>query len=207
MGMKLCLRFYLILCEWDKDLHGDSMEIVDNGNCVKMIRRNWGSAYLTGEYYEDIHHWTFKIESGPLSGHYCLIGIWKTKSAKKPILNRYFTDKADNGYAYDIERGRFTTPSNPGGGGPKYAVQCHKNDVIEMYLDFKTLMLTFSVNGTYYANGQKIENTEYKAVISMFGQNNKMRFVSYDNLKSNQILKLDKQQKTSTIPIYRLVNN
>merc|ERR1712228_772777 len=190
---KLCLLYYSFGTEWDKDLHGASMEIVDNGKCVKMIEKNWGSAYLTGEYCEGIHHWKFKIEHGPYQYAYFLIGIWKPKSTKygTPILNKYFTQRKHNGYAFDIKEPKLTNPARPGGGGPKYAVRCHQNDVIEMYLDFNTLMLTFSVNGTYYPNGQKIENTEYKAAITMHGTYDKIRFISYDNLKSNQILKLD----------------
>jgi len=137
---------------------------------------------LTGTYYERIHHWTFKLEHGPRKDHYFLIGIWKTKSDKRPVVDAYFTNKADNGYAYDIEHGRFTNPSVPGGGGPKYAVRCKQDDVIEMYLDFETLMLSFAVNGTYYSNGQRIERTEYKVAITMHGVDDKLRLLSYDNV-------------------------
>lgn len=194
--MKLCLLFYLIPCEWDEDLHGVRMEIVDEENCVKMNQNGWGSAHLTGTYNEGIHHWTFKVEHGPQYGHYCLIGIWKTKSAKKATLYPYFTDKKYNGYAYDIQynTGRLTTPGSPGSTGPKYAVKCKKGDTIEMYLDFNTLMLTYAVNGIYYPNGQRIEETEYKAAITMHGKDDKLRLLAYDNVKSDDILKMDVDQ-------------
>merc|ERR1711992_295339 len=103
------------MIEWDEKLHGSAMEIVDNGNCVVMKSRRWGSAYLTGEYSYGHHHWKFKIEHGPEMNHYSLIGIWKTKSAKDPILNVYFTDKKNNAYSFDFQYGRLTNPDNPGG--------------------------------------------------------------------------------------------
>ena len=179
---KLCLSFYS-MTEWDADLHGACMDIVDGGNCVRMIKRGWGSAYLTGEYSQGAHHWTFKLKHGPFKNHYFLIGIWKTKSAETPTLDRYFTDTFDNGYAYDIEHGRLTNPLCPGGGGPLYGVKCKAGDVIEMYLDFGALMLSFAVNGTHYPNGQTIERTEYKPAITMHGKGDELRLVSYDNVK------------------------
>ena len=123
--------------------------------------------------------------------HYFLIGIWKTKSKDQPPLTDYFTNIHYNGYAYDVKGAKLTTPSAPGTGGPKYAVKCKQNDVIEMYVDFNTRMLTFAVNGKYYPNGQLIERTRYKAAITMFANDNELRLISYDNIKTDKILKMD----------------
>ena len=201
----LCLNFFGGLSEWDPNLHGDHLEIVDNGNCVKMINYAWATAYLTDSFSSGIHHWQFKIENGPASGHYFLFGIWKTNSGK-PILNRYFTDIHNNGYAFDAPYGRLTTPSIPGGGGPSYAKACKVNDIIDMYVDFNILRLTFAINDEYYGDGQTIDKTEYKAAITMHATNNKIRLISYDNIKTDKIISEDlrhsksKKKKTNIIP-------
>ena len=63
---ELCQSFYSVIIKWEisKKWISQNMSVVDNGNCVKMSNgNNWGSAFLTEEYFEGVHHWKFKIES------------------------------------------------------------------------------------------------------------------------------------------------
>lgn len=180
---KLCQSFYSVISQWDEssNWHSEKMQVVDSGNSIKMKRTGWGSAFLTEQYSEGFHHWRFKLQSLDCRRrYYVLFGIWKAESGP-PILDSFFTDKKENGYAMNVIDGTLTVPRMPGCGGVKYATYCKTGDIIDMYLDFDELMLTFAINGKYYENGQEVEDTAYKAAVTMYWEQDTIRLVSHDN--------------------------
>jgi len=180
---KLCQSFYSVIIKWDESSkwYNDNMHLVDSGNCISMKSTGWGSAFLTEEYSEGLHHWKFKLQSlDARRRYYVLFGIWKSESGSA-ILDSFFTDQKDNGYAMNVIDGTLTVPRMPGCGGIKYATYCKTGDVIDMYLDFDELLLTFAINGKYYPKGQKVEDTTYKAAVTMYWQKDTIRFISHDN--------------------------
>jgi len=180
---KLCQSFYSVIIKWDESSkwYNDNMHLIDSGNCISMKSTGWGSAFLTEEYSEGLHHWRFKLQSlDARRRYYVLFGIWKSESGS-PILDSFFTDQKDNGYAMNVIDGTLTVPRMPGCGGIKYATYCKTGDVIDMYLDFDECLLTFAINGKYYPKGQKVEDTTYKAAVTMYWQKDTIRFVSHDN--------------------------
>lgn len=180
---------------WDKELKGAGMDIVDDGKCIVMSRGYaFQSAYLTDEFSHGIHHFRFKIENGPQSGLYYLFGIWKTNSGK-PKTDSYFTYYKHSGYAFDCPYGRFTTPGIPGGGGPGYGKPCKQGDIIDMFIDFNLLRLTFAINEEYFPNGQVIEATTYKVAVCVGRVKNKIRLISYDNNKTAYVIAKDSNVK------------
>jgi len=180
---KLCQSFYSLIIKWDESSkwHSSNMQVVDSGHSIKMNKTCWGSAFLTEQYSEGVHHWRFKLQSLDCRRrYYVLFGIWKADSGP-PILDSFFTDKKENGYAMNVIDGTLTVPHMPGCGGVKYATYCKTGDIIDMYLDFEALMLTFAINGKYYEKGQKVEGTAYKAAVTMYWEQDTIRLVSHDN--------------------------
>lgn len=180
---KMCQSFYSVIIKWDESSkwHNGNMHLIDSGNCISMKQTGWGSAFLTEAYSEGLHHWRFKLKSlDSRRRYYVLFGIWKSETGP-PILDSFFTDKKDNGYAMNVIDGTLTVPRMPGCGGIKYATYCKTGDVIDMYLDFEELLLTFAINGKYYAKGQRVEGTTYKAAVTMYWEQDTIRFVSHDN--------------------------
>lgn len=180
---KMTQCFYSVIIKWAESSkwHNGNMHLIDSGNCISMKQTGWGSAFLTEEYSEGLHHWRFKLQSlDSRRRYYVLFGVWKSETGP-PILDSFFTDKKDNGYAMNVIDGTLTVPRMPGCGGIKYATYCKTGDVIDMYLDFEELLLTFAINGKYYAKGQRVEGTTYKAAVTMYWEQDTIRFVSHDN--------------------------
>merc|ERR1712129_354158 len=102
-----------------------------------------------------------------------------------------------------------TTPNTPGTGGPRApqytpALNHQSNCVIEMYLDFERLLLSFAVDGTYYPNGQRIDKTtvdgrmiRYRAAVTMYKECASIDLLMYDNIKSAQILAADAENESA----------
>ncbi len=125
---------------------------------------------------QGIHTWKFKAVK--ITCSWTLIGIWKTNSGTPPI-NSYFTNVNNNGYAYVINSQHKTNPSKQGYCGPKYGVICKDGDVIEMTLDFNTLCLSYRVNGSDYGKAFDVDNTTYKAAITLFSKGDSISLISY----------------------------
>lgn len=199
--MLLCVKFYSIIIKWDsntKYYNKSLMNIISSGNCIKQTKTGWGSAMLNESISDGLHHYKFKLESlDSRRGYYVLIGIWKTKSGQ-PLLDTFFTDKKDNGYALNVIDGTLTDPRMPGCGGIKYSTYCKAGDIIDMIVDLDNNnndnhgTLTYAINGEYYANGAKIEKKcKYKIAITMYWEGDNIRLCSHDNDNPFQLIDID----------------
>lgn len=187
----LCVKFYSIIIKWDsnrKYYNKSIMDIISEGSDIKQIKTGWGSAMLNESISSGLHHYKFKLNSlDSRRGYYVLIGIWKTKSGE-PLLDTFFTDKKDNGYALNVIDGTLTDPRMPGCGGIKYSTYCKAGDIIDMIVDLDNDnnddngTLTYAINGQYYGNGAKIEKKcSYRIAITMYWEGDQIRFISHDN--------------------------
>ena len=189
--MSLCCDFYSIITKWDDNkafYNSLNQAIVDSGNCIKQTKTGWGSAFLTEQIDSNLHHFKFKIESlDSRRKYYVLFGCWKVESGK-PLLDTFFTDKKNNGYAINVIDGTLTDPKIPGCGGIRYATYCKTGDIVDMFIDLRDdekSTLTFAINGKYYQDGAKIEKCKYKIAITMYWEGDKIRLLSHDNNPPN----------------------
>jgi len=181
---RVCQSFYAVIIRWEDSpkWHSSNMAVVDSGRSVAKKSTGWGSAFLTETVREGLHHWRFKLQSlDSRRRYYVLFGIWKTQSGP-PILDSFFTDRKHNGYALNVIDGTLTDPRLPGCGGIKYAAYCKAGDTVDMFLDLERLLLTFAINGKHYEKGQRVEEAEYKAAVTMYWEHDTIRFVAHDNL-------------------------
>ena len=169
----ICLLFYYDFDKWDiNTISQDLMFDGNNANIVKYKENEdpglWSSAYLLricNSAEGGIHHWRFRIIN--CDSVWNLIGIWRVTQKSKPPLG-YFTTGTNAGYALCLNRGKLVDRSHGGGTlESKYCRECVANDIVEMYLDFKTMELRFTINDQDYGKAFDVDHGKYRAAVCL----------------------------------------
>lgn len=184
------LCFYGFGDEFDSDSKwkSTSIEIIENKEnsmkaCIKKFsgQSQYSLAFLRNTFSSGIHVWKFYVNNLVKKRWWHLaIGIHKTRFAGIQLDGTYFTDVKENGYGFIASAGWKTQPELPGAGGLKYAIQCDTGYTIEMIADLNDCTLSFMVNGTDYGKAFDIENTEYRAVVSLYDKGDQITLLSYN---------------------------
>ena len=133
---------------------------------------NKGAVYLKNIARKGIHKWTFKLLKVNSDDWFDSIGVWKVKYPIK-ITDRVEAFSNRQGFGW-IVNWKWSVYTN------KSCVTC---DIVEMILDLNKLELRYKVNGNELdAAFTDIEQTDYKAVISMNWTGDSIQFVSYQCL-------------------------
>ena len=164
---QICLCYYAQEKDkWDIKLKGDYIIINDDiVSCDIEKHRNFQSAFLSKKISSGIHHWKFELIKFNID-QWNLFGIWKTNSGV-PLLNTCFTNKRNNGYSFVATHGKLLNLNDFYMCGKEYGKKCKKGDIIDMYLNMNKLQLSFAINDKNYGKAYDIDNTQYRAAISM----------------------------------------
>ena len=175
-------------------LYFHEQETFDPDNCCQyfklsmdntLVTNKWkcrgGSAYLSERVKEKgIHKWRFQVF--PLSKWTMTIGVWKTKY---PINtgSTYFIFTGDTkSYGWIITTKKITAGDDIS--KKMYGKEkCVKGDIIDMILDLDKKELRYIRNGEDYGVAfENIEDTEYIAAIDMYGGEDSIQIMSYQQL-------------------------
>ena len=167
----LCLEYYYIYDEWDKQCMDESI-ILDDTNTIKQGAGRGGSG--TSTFLKEIissgeFEWKFKIGKQGIPGSYSsTIGIWKItdKRSEKSVVGTNCFNKHDKklyvcGYAFDI------AIIVSGQTRINYGKKCVTKDIITMTLDLNKLELKYKVNGEDQGKAFDIKPGAYRAVVNM----------------------------------------
>ena len=182
--MQICTIFYYISDEWDKIMTSEQMKIFDN----KWIKKggSWTNAFLQrivdkNNGYK--HHWRFKIIKRV---SWLFIGIFDVKFSKECVdengrFNKTCIVGKYWGYCFDavqrrVNINKHATSWTQAG---TYGIKTECGDIVDMYLDFKSLELSFAVNDVNYGKSHHIRDASYKAAICSFGSTTEIEFLHY----------------------------
>lgn len=159
--------------KFDPDWSHSNIQIIENkARCNKWSYVvNASTSYLENIASKGVHIWRFKCNE--IHGE-DQIGIRKIEDDSIPALDKYFDTKSNSnahesaGYGFGMN-GFLSDPNNPQTWGHLRYLSCNirNDDIIEIMLDFNELSLCVRVNNNDYIEAFKVENTKYKAVISM----------------------------------------
>eukprot|EP01084_Bolivina_argentea_P288200 494636_1 len=109
---------------------------VVNKNVITHSGVHWkaSTSFFSNIVNDGSHHWQFKIKSKKCKG--IVLGIWKVND-KPPTEDMFWWN--DNGYGYRVGVGKTHQDKN-------YGIVCTQGDLVDMYLDFNSLTLKYSVN-------------------------------------------------------------
>jgi len=171
---------------FDTALIGDSMELQLNEHKVTMTKDKPESAYLRHIIDSRCRRYTWNLRLNRLGfAHYwtTTIGIYKCRRSQRPSprTNGIFTIDGEfpsdpNGidniaYGFAANKGTLVEPDSGSGAddenAKRYGQRCGTGDVVEMNLNFETLELSFTINGTPYGRAFVVEDTEYRAAVNL----------------------------------------
>ena len=168
----ICLLFYYDFDKWDSNAMGiDLMFDETNANIVRYkgreYRQTYNSAYLRRICNSEeggIYHWKFRFIN--LNHIWNLIGIWKVTEDKEPETH-YFTQGRDAAYALCVSDGKLVDRSHGGDSSKQYSCVCDNGDILEMYLDFETMELRYTINDQDYGKAFDVDPGKYRAAICL----------------------------------------
>ena len=171
--------------KWHETLKGERMEIVD-GDCIEITAdagdSKWNSAFLENIVSDGIHHWRFQVEvQKVLLG--MVIGIQQhdDKSENEMYIVNHQWVGDTYSYAWVAGCGRLNKNGMASVSEGRYGQHnVTAGDIIDMYLDFNKLELSYSMNEQYLGKAFKIQKGKYRAAIEMFSKGEKIRLLSYD---------------------------
>eukprot|EP01084_Bolivina_argentea_P047918 88339_1 len=177
---------------WDQTMKGSN--IVMNKSIasieIKGIpggRRNTNSyqtVFLSNILASGFHHWRFKMNIQHSRDLFDgLIGIWKVNTGhRQQLLNSYFTSSINNGYGFVAQRQKLTNTENIMQlQQTNYGKTANKGSYVDMYLDLDKYELTFGVNGEKFETAFHIDQTVYRAAVSLSaGDTEGVELISYD---------------------------
>ena len=190
----LCLYFYFR--DWDEfDKNNKSKNIIidNNKKSIKQIVNNWGwhSISLSNIVNKGIHRWIFEINKNNLD---CweLIGIWKCNKCQFVFENSFDSIGVDTGYCWCMSQGALVDPNSPGTRLKDYGstiteinTNNNHNNIIQMILNFDQLTLSYIIKGVDYGVAfDNIEQTEYKAAVTLASKDSKLTLKSYEYFAS-----------------------
>eukprot|EP01084_Bolivina_argentea_P232705 392153_1 len=172
---RICACYYYSGEYWDKKCCGNSFKI--HGKILIKTNKSYQTAFLSRVIKSGRHHWRFKLLSYPKP--FLRIGIFKNNCDPKTAI--YYTIPSDKYTAYCIclQVAYILKHECKNEFANKYATKCQQNDIIDMYLDFNILQLSFSINDVYYGEAFQIDKCEYRAAINLLYAGTKIQLLSY----------------------------
>ena len=162
---------------FDPRAHSNRFKLSGNNCTATKTGSNNATAYLKQVVNSGIHQWKFKIIQHTSS---CTvdIGIWKTKNI---IVKDQYIRKKGKAYLYGAPFARLSKGDVADGNNPDYTFgkRCVEGDIIEMTLDLNKRELRFSVNARDYGVAFKVENTSYRAAVSIYYIKDSVQLLSY----------------------------
>ena len=124
------------------------------------------------------HHWKFQI----IDGDSLMIGIFKQSVIEKEgidsILGSFLTKIPYSTYVIDVLGSCIMEHDRVLWFGGHYGSDCRKNDILEMYLDFDKLSLSYSVNGKDIGPAfENIDNCKYRVVVWIYSKDTAIKFI------------------------------
>ena len=177
----VCLIYYHIADEWDPKYVGVHHKLTKDRLCIENISKDDDESSSYGTLIASspgIYKWKLRLNHVPnLNYSYwaVIIGIWKTKSSKEPVLDTSFASITTKktypwswGYAFDAMNGTLVNSSGTNAKtGGEYGKKCKTGDIIEIILDFDKLTLKFNINDQDMGIAHSdIEDTEYRVALS-----------------------------------------
>eukprot|EP01084_Bolivina_argentea_P020489 38098_1 len=159
--------------KWDPNAIGSNIQI-DGKTVTKIKRDGHETAYLSNIVHAGVHHWTFLIDQFKKQGGWTMrIGV-------------YFGDKMTYDGTYDKNcfcllsyAGKLEIPCKA-----KYAKAFFEGDKVDMYLDLDEQTLSYSINDKYYGKACQVnKGPNYRAVIGIYEDGNKIKLLAYDHDK------------------------
>ena len=171
----ICALFYYARDKWDPNYIDKNDTLSNDGHAITMKGSASSSYGSTRARAPGIYRWKFMVHEIPesFSSWALVLGVWKTKSADKPLTSTHFTNSTKNGgtyewgYAYDLSYGNLVSHSGSNSNGPKYGAKIKKGDIVEMILDLNIFTLRYKTNDQDMGIAFKgIEDTEYRVACS-----------------------------------------
>ena len=170
----ICALFYHLKDKWDPKYIGANHKLSNDGYSLTIgggASSSYGTVIVKSP---EVYRWKFKIHKAPANSHWNLVlGVWKIKSADKPVTDTHFTNSTNNkgtfewGYAVDLSYGNLIEVQGSYSNGPEYGSRCKDGDVVEMVLDLKKFTLGYKINDNDFGPAFKeIEDTEYRVACS-----------------------------------------
>ena len=187
----LCLCF-VNLTEDNFDVTTITNEINHNGNiviCNEVAYRKRVNVYLTNTADKGNHIWRFRLifPDDPLFRIFskAAIGVFKTKYKMEPSggfnWNKHEND-INTGYEF-MHNGEVTNP-DPTDVHPKVSwnFAMNDNDIMTMKLNMNKLTLCLEINDVEVEKIQQLEDTEYRAVVSIDCTEDGWELLSYQHI-------------------------
>ena len=182
--IQICTLFYFIgKDKWSKEYSHKNFEI--NGNILTKIKGNSYSqhtAFLNKIVYDGKHHWKFKLIKW--EAIHLMIGIWKNNvKITSDVMNSYPGKSKNTAYIFYAGYGCINNHDkhNSYTRTGDYGIQCSSTGtVIDMFIDFDELELSFSVNGIHYGVSHHIDPGKYRGVVSFENKENQIELISYN---------------------------
>ena len=180
-----CILYFYIREKFDPNHCYKSYTISHDDTKMTRITGDNGSIYLSRTAEYGTHEWEFKIIELKDDYWYTTIGIWKMTydiNPEHPVNNCSQSNKV---YGWIINDKCLTMAPEA------IAIGSHRSreygervygtgDIITMKLDLNKKELSFSVNGKDLGVAfAGIDDTEYKAMVSMNGRGDQMEILSY----------------------------
>ena len=170
----LCLSYYFMDDNWDKNCIGKAMEVCDNACLIKRGDSYGGcTAFLSKEFDSGIHSWTFKIRHvwidrwGESLSWQTALGIFPaSKIPPQCVTNTAFIFSGGYGFCYRMGR---SIDYHKKKYYRKYGKRCYVDDIIEMIVDCDKGEMRYRINGTEYENAYNIiKHRKYRAAVALF---------------------------------------
>ena len=187
---------------FDTTIDKDQLEIIDNqifgnkNNATHQIVFHRKNMYLNNIAINGIHIWKFQFLQqivacigGAGSALYNVlngssVGIFKTKY--KTIHTGAFDKLTEDGriplgYAVGFT-GLITKPNAFSNRSKKFDFEMKNGDMMAMILNMNKLTLSIEVNDKDYGKAFDVEDTEYRAVVTVGNNHDKWKLISYQHI-------------------------
>ena len=174
----VCLLYYFINDNWDKECISSRMEIDEKENCCSMTydeEDDCNTAFLKKVFCSGIHQWRFKIrkvwidKKKDADNWTTTIGLCPQHddySAKEIADDGLFVTQDGFGFGYQI--GKFVLQFEGSYLKTNYGKRCVENDIIEMIADCDKGKLSYKINGIDYGQAFTLEKGQkYRAAVNL----------------------------------------
>eukprot|EP01084_Bolivina_argentea_P022832 42465_1 len=159
----ICILFYGDLDKYDPLMKAAGIKLSNDNMRATSQRGKAESCMLTRNVETGYYSWKFKIKK--VSG-FMIIGIWMVGKETERAINTYFTIDG-SGYGYCCHFARITDPDSGFTNYADYAIKCKSGMIVEMFVDFDKLSLSYKVNGKQYGKSHDIVQHKYRAAVYM----------------------------------------
>eukprot|EP01084_Bolivina_argentea_P269755 458532_1 len=174
---------------WDNIYHGNNISV--EGKCiVKKNNIGYESAFLSNIAMNNIHKWKFKVEGGHKSGSTRIFGVWRINNNNNNNNNNNIDENKQNEFEnnkIDINKvlntyftnEKLVNPNSDQSYGKPFGDKCREGDEIDMILDLGKLKLFYKLNGIMYGKPIDIARANYRACVSFYCVDDKIRLLGY----------------------------